>query len=180
MLLKKVNTMSQLKEKLYQCSGLLSGLCIVIITLLLLAQIVGRLFGFIVPSAEDFAGYALAASTFLGLAYTFREGGHIRVTLLIQRFSPKPRKIQEGIILALSFALLCYLSYACGYMVYESYIFNEVSHGYIPIPLWIPQIPVAVGVIALNLAILDALVALLKGKQPTYSEQEDALSLEEI
>ncbi|WP_219701666.1 TRAP transporter small permease [Marinomonas lutimaris] len=172
--------MSQLKEKLYLCSGLLSGLCIVIITLLLLAQIVGRLFGFIVPSAEDFAGYALAASTFLGLAYTFREGGHIRVTLLIQRFSPVPRRIQEGVILVLSFGLLCYLSYACSYMVYESYIYEEVSYGYIPIPLWIPQLPVAIGVIALNLAILDALVTVLRGKKPTYSEQEDALSLEEI
>jgi len=180
LLLKKVNIMSQFKEKLYQCSGLLSGLCIVIITLLLLAQIIGRLFGFIVPSAEDFAGYALAASTFLGLAYTFREGGHIRVTLLIQRFSSTPRKIQEGIILTLSFVLLCYLSYACGYMVYESYIYNEVSYGYIPIPLWIPQIPVALGVIALTLAILDALVMLIRGKKPTYSEHEDALSLEEI
>ncbi|PYF82251.1 TRAP-type C4-dicarboxylate transport system permease small subunit [Marinomonas alcarazii] len=180
MLFRKVNTMSQLKEKLYLCSGLLSGLCIVIITSLLLAQIVGRLFGFIVPSAEDFAGYALAASTFLGLAYTFREGGHIRVTLLIQRFSPVPRKIQEGIILILSFALLCYLSYACGYMVYESYIYEEVSYGYIPVPLWIPQLPVAIGVIALNLAILDALVSLLRGQKTTYSEQEDALSLEEI
>ncbi len=180
LLVKKVNIMSQFKEKLYQCSGLLSGLCIVIITLLLLAQIIGRLFGFIVPSAEDFAGYALAASTFLGLAYTFREGGHIRVTLLIQRFSSTPRKIQEGIILTLSFLLLCYLSYACGYMVYESYIYNEVSYGYIPIPLWIPQIPVALGVIALTLAILDALVMLIRGKKPTYSEHEDALSLEEI
>ncbi|RBP83794.1 TRAP transporter small permease [Marinomonas rhizomae] len=172
--------MSQLKEKLYLCSGLLSGLCIVIITSLLLAQIVGRLFGFIVPSAEDFAGYALAASTFLGLAYTFREGGHIRVTLLIQRFSPLPRKIQEGMILILSLALLSYLSYACSYMVYESYIYDEVSYGYIPVPLWIPQLPVAIGVIALNLAILDALITVLRGKKPAYSEQEDALSLEEI
>ncbi|MBD5770802.1 TRAP transporter small permease [Marinomonas colpomeniae] len=172
--------MSQLKEKLYQCSGLLSGLCIVIITLLLLAQIIGRLFGFIVPSAEDFAGYALAASTFLGLAYTFREGGHIRVTLLIQRFSPVPRKIQEGSILILSFCLMSYLSYACSFMVYESYIYEEVSYGYVPVPLWIPQVPVALGVIALTFAIIDALVMLLKGKQPTYSEQEDALALEEI
>ncbi|NLQ17806.1 TRAP transporter small permease [Marinomonas sp. M1K-6] len=172
--------MSQLKEKLYLCSGLLSGLCIVIITLLLLAQIVGRLFNFIVPSAEDFAGYALAASTFLGLAYTFREGGHIRVTLLIEQFSPAPRKIQEAIILILSFCLLCYLSYACGYMVYESYVYNEVSYGYVPVPLWIPQLPVAIGVIALNLAILDALITVLRGKKPTYSEHEDALSLEEI
>lgn len=172
--------MSQLKETLYLCSGLLSGLCIVIITLLLLAQIIGRLFGFIVPSAEDFAGYALAASTFLGLAYTFREGGHIRVTLLIQRFSPVPRKVQEGSILVLSLALMSYLSYACSFMVYESYIYDEVSYGYVPVPLWIPQVPVAVGVIALTLAIIDALVMLIKGKQPTYSEQEDALALEEI
>ncbi|MBJ7536113.1 TRAP transporter small permease [Marinomonas transparens] len=172
--------MSQLKEKLYLCSGLLSGLCIVIITLLLLAQIIGRFIGFIVPSAEDFAGYALAASTFLGLAYTFREGGHIRVTLLIQRLSPLPRQIQEGVILALSFALLCFLSYSCIYMVYESYIYNEVSYGYIPVPLWIPQVPVAVGMIALNLAVLDALIMALRGKQPTYSTLEDELSLEEI
>ncbi|MEO9654016.1 TRAP transporter small permease [Marinomonas sp.] len=172
--------MSHIKEKCYQCSGLLSGFFIVAITLLLLAQIVGRLFGFIVPSAEDFAGYSLAASTFLGLAYTFREGGHIRVTLLIQRFSPLPRRIQEGVILSLAFFLLCFLSYSCSYMVYESYIYEEVSYGYIPVPLWIPQIPVALGVIALNLAILDAWIMVIRGQKPSYSEQEDALSLEEI
>ena len=177
---KEVNHMNSFKEKCYQCSGLLSGLCIVLITLLLLAQIVGRLFGFIVPSAEDFAGYALAASTFLGLAYTFREGGHIRVTLVIQRFSPAPRKIQETAILILSLALLCFLSYSCIYMVYESYIYDDVSYGYIPVPLWIPQVPVAVGMIALNLAVLDALVMSLKGKTLSYSQHEDALSLEEI
>lgn len=172
--------MSQIKNYFYQCSGLLSGLCIVIITLLLLAQIVGRFFGFIVPSAEDFAGYALAASTFLGLAYTFREGGHIRVTLMIQRFSPIPRKIQETLILIFSLALLSYVTYACCYMVYESYIYEEVSYGYVPVPLWIPQIPVALGTIALTLAILDALITQLSGKQPSYISQEDELSMEEI
>ncbi|GAB3487593.1 TRAP transporter small permease [Marinomonas epiphytica] len=172
--------MSSIKEKCYQCSGLLSGFFIVAITLLLLAQILGRMIGFIVPSAEDFAGYALAASTFLGLAYTFREGGHIRVTLVIQRFSSTSRRIQEGAILLLSFALLCFISYSCIYMVYESYIYEEVSYGYIPVPLWIPQVPVAVGAIALNLAVLDALISVFQGKQPSYSQHEDALSLEEI
>lgn len=172
--------MSSIKEKCYQCSGLLSGFFIVAITLLLLAQILGRMIGFIVPSAEDFAGYALAASTFLGLAYTFREGGHIRVTLVIQKFSSASRRLQEGAILLLSFALLCFISYSCIYMVYESYIYEEVSYGYIPVPLWIPQVPVAVGAIALNLAVLDALISVFKGKQPSYSQHEDALSLEEI
>lgn len=172
--------MSRIKDKLYLCSGLLSGFFIVVITLLLLAQIIGRFFNFIVPSAEDFAGFALAASTFLGLAYTFREGGHIRVTLVIQRFSPLPRKIQEGMILTLSLALLCYVSYACSFMVYESYIYDEVSYGYVPVPLWIPQVPVAVGAIALSLAVFDAWIDVVRGKQPDYVKQEDALSLEEI
>ncbi|WOD09094.1 TRAP transporter small permease [Marinomonas sp. GJ51-6] len=159
---------------------MLSGFFIVVITLLLLAQIIGRFFNFIVPSAEDFAGFALAASTFLGLAYTFREGGHIRVTLVIQRFSPLPRKIQEGMILTLSLALLCYVSYACSFMVYESYIYDEVSYGYVPVPLWIPQVPVAIGAIALTLAVFDAWIDVVRGKQPDYVKQEDALSLEEI
>lgn len=177
---KEVIDMNSIKEKCYQCSGLLSGLCIVIITLLLLAQIIGRLFGFIVPSAGDFAGYALAASTFLGLAYTFREGGHIRVTLVIQRFSPIPRKIQEAVVLTLSLALLCFLSYSCIAMVYESFSYGDVSYGYIPVPLWIPQTSVAVGIVALNLAVLDAWLMTMRGQTPTYSQHEDELSLEEL
>lgn len=172
--------MSRIKDKLYLCSGLLSGFFIIVITLLLLAQIIGRAFNFIVPSAEDFAGFALAASTFFGLAYTFKEGGHIRVTLVIQRFSPLPRRIQEGAILTLSLALLSYVSYACSFMVYESYIYEEVSYGYVPVPLWIPQIPVAIGAIALTFAIFDAWIDVIRGKQPDYAQQEDALSLEEI
>ena len=67
--------MHSLREKLYLTSGYLAGFCLVAIMLIILAQIVGRLFGFIVPSAEDFSGYALAAATFFGLAYTFHEGG---------------------------------------------------------------------------------------------------------
>lgn len=172
--------MSNIKEKLYLCSGLLSGFFIVIIMLLLLTQIIGRVFGFIVPSAEDFAGYSLAASTFLGLAYTFREGGHIRVTLVIQSFSPFSRKIQECIILTLSLGLLCYLSYACSFMVYESYIYNEVSYGYVPVPLWIPQVPVALGLIALTLAVFDAWLMAILGKKTDYCKKENVLSLEEI
>lgn len=167
--------MSSLKSKGYQLSGLLSGVCIVVITLLLLLQIVGRLFGFIVPSAEDFAGFALAASTFFGLAYTFREGGHIRVTLVIQRFGAKSRLLQERCVLVLGVLLSIGIAYACIFMVYESYVYDEVSYGYVPVPLWIPQLPVAIGASALVFAALDALWSTLKGQTPDYMKHEDEL-----
>ncbi|KKD61222.1 C4-dicarboxylate ABC transporter permease [Grimontia sp. AD028] len=170
-----------MKRALYLLSGGLSGFFIVLIMLIILAQIIGRMMGFIVPSAEDFSGYALAASTFFGLAYTFREGGHIRVNLAIQRLPESLQRPLETLVLTLAFLLLCFCSYYCTYMVWESYDFEEVTHGYIPIPLWIPQVPLAIGMIAFNLAVLDSLIDNIRGITPHYKqlEGEDA-SLELI
>nr|WP_067298893.1 TRAP transporter small permease [Marinobacterium profundum] len=172
--------MHSLREKLYLASGYLAGFCLVAIMLIILAQIVGRLLGFIVPSAEDFSGYALAGATFLGLAYTFHEGGHIRVTLLIQRCSPRMRFLQEFLVLLFALGLVSYMTWYCIYMVWESYVFEEVSYGYIPVPIWIPQIPLALGILALNLAILDSLVCVVKGRVPAYQTHENELNLEEV
>ncbi|WP_207060778.1 TRAP transporter small permease [Motiliproteus sp. SC1-56] len=172
--------MKSFRDKLYLASGYASGLCIVLIMLIILAQIVGRLFGFIVPSAEDFSGWALAAATFFGLAYTFREGGHIRVTLVIQSWSKRARFYQEAVVLLLALGLACFMTYYCWHMVWESYIFEEVSHGYLPIPLWMPQVPVGIGALAFNIAVLDDLVTLLLGRTPSYAPHEGELNLEEV
>ncbi|GGB94477.1 membrane protein [Marinobacterium zhoushanense] len=155
-------------------------MCIILIMLIILAQIVGRYFGFIVPSAEDFSGYALAAATFFGLAYTFREGGHIRVILVIQRWPLRLRYYQELTVLCLALGLVSFMTFYCGHMVWESYIFEEVSYGYVPVPLWIPQVPVALGMLALNLAVLDDLISMLRGHAPSYRAHEDELNLEEV
>ena len=68
---------------LYRASGFAAGVFLVLIAVLVVAQIVGRLGGFQVPAADDFARLAMAASAFLGLAFTQRTGGNIRVTLVI-------------------------------------------------------------------------------------------------
>ena len=70
---------------LYRASGIAAGFFLVMIAVLVTAQIVGRLLGIQVPAADDFARLAMAASAFLGLAFTQRTGGHIRVTLVIDQ-----------------------------------------------------------------------------------------------
>lgn len=172
--------MRSLLNTLYLASGYLSGFCIVLITLIISAQIVGRLFGFIVPSAEDFSGYALAASTFFGLAYTFRQGGHIRVTLVIQHWTRSSRYIQELLVLVFGLLLVSFMSFYAIHMVWESYVFEELSSGYIAVPIWIPQIPVALGILVLNIAILDDVIAVLRRHSPSYKTHEGELHLEEI
>lgn len=160
-------------DRLYNGAGLLAGACIVLITLMILSQIVGRWFGVIIPSTEDFSGYLLAAATFLALAYTFRMGGHIRVTLLVHMLSSKLQRRLMLLVLAIFVIIMAWGSYHICYLVYESWDFEELSQGYIAIPLWIPQVPMALGALLFLIALLDDLVNALLGNTPSFVELEE-------
>ena len=172
--------MRRLLDRLYIFSGALAGLFIIAITVIILAQIVSRWLGFIIPSTDDLSGFFLAASSFLGLAYTLKMGGHIRVNLAIQRLSKRQRHGQELLVLTVGSALATLMSWHLGYMVYESWVFNDVSVGYLPIPLWIPQSSVFLGMLIFNLALIDEFFSVLKGNKPCYQDHEDELDMEEI
>jgi TRAP-type C4-dicarboxylate transport system permease small subunit len=165
--------MRQLLDKMYQGAGYLAGACIVIITIMILVQIVARWFGVIVPSTEDFSGYLLAATSFLALAHTFRHGGHIRVTLLIHRLSPGWQRIFMYFALVVITIIAGYGAWHLSYMVYESWSFEELSQGYIAIPLWIPQVPMALGAILFFITLVDDLILSLRGGTPAFIALEE-------
>jgi hypothetical protein len=60
--------------------------------LLVLYQLGGQLFPYVPRSADEFAGYCMGASAFLGLADALRSGDHIRVTLVADRLAPRARR----------------------------------------------------------------------------------------
>jgi len=157
---------------IYFISAWGSGACLIAMTLLILAQIVARLLGVIIPSSEDFSGWLLSATIFFGLAYTFNTGGHIRLTILLGRLSGKTRLFFEIFALIVGTLIVAYLAYYTAFTVYESYDFEDVSDTYLPVPLWIVQLPMAVGSTALLLAFLESLVLLVMGKTPNYMTQE--------
>ncbi len=162
-----------LLNQLYLGAAYLAGACIVFITLMILAQIVARWFGVIIPSTEDFAGFFLAAATFLALPYTFRTGGHIRVTILVNLLKGKAQRLALGFALLVFICIIAYGSYYAIAFVYESWSFKEVSQGYIPVPLWIPQSFMALGLFIFLLALLDDFVLLLSGKLPEFTGLEE-------
>jgi len=153
---------------LYRSSAVLAALCLIAIVLLILAQIIGRFYGFIIPSADDFAGYCMGASTFFALAHTLRSGGHIRVTMLINYV---PKSIARGLeFFCIMFATLL-TSYFAWFMVkvaLESYHFGDVSQGHFPTPLWIPQSALAVGAVVLCISFVDDFIRMLFGHTPLH------------
>jgi TRAP-type C4-dicarboxylate transport system permease small subunit len=65
------------------------------VLVMVITGIVTREFGIYLRGTDDYAGYCMAAAGFLALAYTFKHGEHIRVTLIIERLSGTPRKLLE-------------------------------------------------------------------------------------
>lgn len=140
----------------------------------MLAQAFAREAGFLLRGADDIAAWLCAGSAFLALGHTFRHGELIRVGLWVERLNPAARRRLE--IVALSAAALCtgYMTWAITRFVFESWKFNEVAQGLIKIPIWIPQLTLALGTLILFVAVLDELVTVLRGGKPSYQLADEA------
>ncbi len=172
--------MRRFLDKLYLISGYLAGAFLALMALLILTQIVARWFGVIIPSTEDFSGFLLAATSFMALAYTLRSGDLIRVNLFIGHLKGPVRTVIEASVLLVALLLVSYAAWYMILLAVESYQFEEVSQGYIPVPLWVPQIPMALGMLMLGIALLDELVLLLRGDVPHYLQHDASASTPKI
>lgn len=157
---------------IYQATGALAGVFLVMICVIVSAQIVARQFGTIIPSADAFAGFCLAATSFLGLAYSFRSGSHIRVTLFLKGLHGTGRRVVLIVALATAAAITLVLAWHSIAMVAQNYARGEVTSGLVAIPLWLPQIGMAAGIALFAVAILEDLVCALTGRDPAFSQSE--------
>lgn len=165
-----------LLDLIFVGSGYLAACFLVGICALVIAQILGRLFGVVVPSADEFAGYCLAATSFLALAYTLRSNSHIRVSLVLSRLPSRLRTVFEIGCVFTALGVSAFLTFFTLEMIWFSYAFGDLTQGLVPIPLWIPQTTMGLGTILLTLALLVEARRLILGKEPTYLavEREEA------
>jgi TRAP-type C4-dicarboxylate transport system permease small subunit len=160
----------RLFDGLYRWSGYLAALCLVSIAITIILQVAGRFVGITIDSTES-AGFFLAGATFLGLAHTFRQGEHIRVTLVTRLATGQLARNLNLWGVGVSIALLFYMTYWAFDLVYFSYKFNDISPGLLAVPFWIPQSVMAIGLLVLNIALIDELVSLIKGQEPSYNRK---------
>ena len=152
----------------YTACGVVSGLALVGIVAFVLIQIVARPLGLVVSWSAEFAGYAMAASSFMGLAYTLNSGGHIRVNLLADRLPQSWQRWLERLCLLMASGIVGFFAWYCASMTYDSYQFNEMGQGIIAVPLWMPQLWMALGVACLWLALVDNLITHLMNETTQY------------
>jgi len=161
-------------DPFYKVLGALGALFILATLVIEVVNIAGRELGYSMAGIDAYAGYTLAAGSFLAMAAALRQGDHIRVTLIIQRFTGRPRWWMEVFCLTVATLLSGYFAYFAAKLVWGSYVYNDVSQNVDATPLWIPQLSMAIGLGALFLAFLEELIITLRSGQvvtPTRSGQ---------
>lgn len=152
-------------DTLYLAAGVAAALCLVAILVLILLQMLARWTGEVFPGAPEYAGYAMAAASFLAFANALNRGTHIRVSILLQAAPRGLRRWLEVWCFAVGAAVMWYFTFYAQRFVYWSWKFNDVSQGQDRTPLWIPQSAVLVGAAILAIALTDHLVhVLVKGE----------------
>ena len=135
--------------------AVLAGLAFALMTVLILAEVLLRTFlGKSTLIASEYSGYMLAAMIYLGLAYSFSQKAHIRITFMKERLSGRPLHILELFCTAIA-AVLCALStWFLWDMVEVSFVRGATAYTVAETPLWIPQLVILVGMSMMTIQVL--------------------------
>ena len=156
-------TADRLLGRLYGLCGYIAAGFMVLLAVLVMLSIVTRALGTYIPGLTEYSGYSMAASSFFALAYTFRNGGHVRVAIVRNALRGTARRILElwCVVIATGFSL--YLAWYLVAMTYVSWRFEDRSEGGDAILLWIPQTGVAFGSLVMAVCMIHTLVRAFAG-----------------
>lgn len=147
-------------DRLYLWAGYGAAACIFMILIITALQMVTRYLGISVNGLTSYAGYMMAASTFLGLAYALTQGSHIRIETISKLLGPARRYV-DLFAFAVGISVACWFAWFSCNMAFTSYAIGEMSTDVDATQLWIPQLTMAFGTVLFAVAMIDNFLTLL-------------------
>jgi TRAP-type C4-dicarboxylate transport system permease small subunit len=181
--------MRRFLDRFYAATLWLAALCLLAIAALVGIQVGARILdkllilagfaptGLVILSLSEFAGSLLVAASFLALAATLKAGVHIRVSMFLGLVPESVRRYLELAILAFATVACGWAAWQLSRLAYDSWRFNELSPGLVPMPLWWPQAAMAFGAASLVVALVDEFLITARSGRPSFRKTEDAIAL---
>jgi len=152
------STLSRIDRLYFRFEALLnlvSGIAIFLLVLLATTNVLGRfLFSLPIDGYVDWVEQAMAFIAFLGIAYTNRLGGHIRMDIVISRLHGRMLWISELLSVVLMLGVTLVLIYGSYLHFWRAYDLGDSSLD-INLPTWPAKlvVPFALSVLALRLVL---------------------------
>lgn len=154
-------------DALCAAGAVLAALSAAALALILIVEVLATSFlNWSQPWAVEYAIYLQCFVLFLGAGWTLRQGGHIRVSVLLQALPPRAAAVLDQVGTAFALGIAGFAAYALWGQWVRTYDFGSTSFYPMGTPLWIPQGLLAAGVTLLALAFLARFLRLLAGQQP--------------
>ncbi|MDA1057248.1 MAG: TRAP transporter small permease, partial [Proteobacteria bacterium] len=112
---------------------------------------------------------------FGGSAWALREGGHIRVNLIMQPLGPRARRAVDLVGTAFALGISTYLSVASVNFTARTFALGSLSIFPTETPLGWPQTAFSFGICLLTLALLARLIRVVIDEAPDSSGGENKL-----
>lgn len=182
-------------DGVYVASGAIAGFFMVMILALIVLGMIARWASIAVPGTTEFAGYAMAATSFFALCYALTRGAHIRVSIILNANDFLRRWLDVFAVFGGAIIATYFARYAVKANVFSEMLndrtqgqdqipewlvalfkldfagASEGSSTLVYTPVWIPQLAMSIGTILLAIALWDTLYRMLvTGVNPIEQE----------
>jgi TRAP-type C4-dicarboxylate transport system permease small subunit len=164
---KLLDSFFNITDKIVFIGGHFGAALVVIILFLTMYEITLRyVFNNAPMIADEIAAYMLVAVVAVGLAYRWREGGHVRVEALVSRLPPKAQYWLRLFTLTVTLFFTVLTTVGSFTVIGRTMQYGLMSNSWLRIPLIWPQLFIPFGFILLSAYILGAIYRhLLKRKE---------------
>jgi TRAP-type C4-dicarboxylate transport system permease small subunit len=150
-----MNRFGSVIEKIADLGGYFSGWLVPLMMVLVVVEVFTRyVLDRPLMVADEVSAYMLVALSFLGLAYTWRQGGHVRITILVNRLPDKAAAWVRLIGLIMTFIFMIELDRAAYKMIAYALQIHLRSSTWLMFPLFWPQLTVFIGFVLLTLLLV--------------------------
>lgn len=137
----------QIVDSLSRLCGLCAMLLIAASTLVVSQMVFIRYFlGASTVWQTEFVVYAMIASTFIGAPYVLLLKGHVAVDLLPELIGGTGKRLLDLLAASLSLTFCALLAYSAWHYFYEALSSGWTTDTVWALPLWIPLLPLPLGV----------------------------------
>ena len=147
--------------------GILAAIFVFALTLPVFINVITRrLLNHPIALVDEVSGYLLVGIVFIALAYTMQHGGHVSITVVVDRLPDKVRRKLQIIVPILAFGWFVPLIYGTSVFWHSIYEQGMISLKPSGVSVWIPNIVVPVGVALLMLQVIAQLIKERKSGKP--------------
>jgi TRAP-type C4-dicarboxylate transport system permease small subunit len=123
----------------------IAALCLAIIIIMVIADVAGRLFGFLIPFTNEVSSYMLVPVTYLPAAYGLRHGLHVNVEFALKWFPASVQRKLQMLTDLITLFIVILILLECWGLVLKSYSRGLVSNTMLRAPLYLPQSAIIIG-----------------------------------